>query len=111
MSNKASRNQKWVEKQLYGYFEQQTKEIAHELIWTGLKRGHLKREIESLLIASLDNSIRNNHLKGKIDNMQKKNECWLCGDNNETVNHVINKSRKLTPKEYKLRHGWEGKVI
>ena len=26
--------QKWEEKQLYGYFKQQTREIAHKKIWT-----------------------------------------------------------------------------
>ena len=47
-----SRKQKWEEKQLYGYFKRQTGEISHEKTWTWLRRGNVKREIESLLRAA-----------------------------------------------------------
>ena len=34
----------------------------------------------------------------------------LCGDRNETINH-ISECSKLAQKEYKTRHKWVGKVI
>ena len=33
--------------------------------------------------------IRNNYFKTKIDKTQQNNECRLCGDGDETINHVI----------------------
>ena len=48
-----TRKQKWNEKQLYGYFKQQSDKIAHETTWTWLKNGNLKRKTESLLIAAV----------------------------------------------------------
>ena len=36
--------------------------------------------------------------------------CRLCGDRNETVNH-INEYSNLKQKEYKSRYEWVGKVI
>ena len=49
---KITKKQKWEEKQLYGYFKQQTVEISHEKICTGLTKGNVKKETKSLLIAA-----------------------------------------------------------
>ena len=46
--------------------------ISHEKTWTWLRTGTLKKEIESLLIAAQNNSIRTNYVKANIDMMQKK---------------------------------------
>ena len=43
--------------------------------------------------------------------MQQNCKCWLCGDRDETINHIINECSKLAQKENKTRHGWVGKVI
>ena len=62
-----TRKQKCEEKQLYGYFKQQTNEIALELTRTWLQNGNFKRKTESLLIAAQNNAIGTNYAKGKID--------------------------------------------
>ena len=49
--------------------------------------------------------------KARIDKMQQNSKCWLCGDRDETINHIISKCNKLAQKEYKTRHDWVGKVI
>ena len=43
-----TRKKKWKEKQLYGYFKQQTEEIASKKTWIWIKNGNLKRETEFL---------------------------------------------------------------
>ena len=43
--------------------------------------------------------------------MQQNSKCKLCGDEDETVNHMISKCNKLAQKEYKSRSDWMGKVI
>ena len=94
-----------------GYFLQQTDEISHEKSWTWLRKGNLKRETESLLIAAQNNAIRTNHIKARIDKTQQNSKCRLCGDRDETINHVISECSKLAQKEYKNRHDWAGKMI
>ena len=37
--------------------------------------------------------------------------CKLCGERDETINHIISECSKLAQKEYKTRHDWVGKVI
>ena len=44
-------------KQLYRYFERQAKDIAPEMTWAWLRRGHMKRETEPLLIAAQNDAI------------------------------------------------------
>ena len=78
------------------------------MIWTGLRRGKLKRETEFLLIAAQNNT---NWIKVKIDNTRQNRKCRLCGDRDEAVNYMINECSKLAQKEYKIRHDWVGKVI
>ena len=85
--------------------------ISDKKIWVWLRKGNLKRETESLLIAAQENPIRTNHIKARIDKTQQNNKCRLCGDRDETMNHIISKCRKLAQKEYKTRHNWVGKVI
>ena len=47
----------------------------------------------------------------RIDKTQQNRKCRLCGDRDETINHIISECSKLTQKEYETRHDWVGKVI
>ena len=76
-----------------------------------LRKGNLKRETESFLIAAQNNAIRTNHIKARIDKTQQNSKCRLCGDRKETINYIISEYSKLVQKEYKTRHDWVDKVI
>ena len=87
------------------------KNIAHDQTWTWLRKGNLKRETESLLMAAQNSAIRTNHIKARIDKMQQNSKCRLCGDKDETINHIISECSKLAHQEYRDGHDWVGKVI
>ena len=72
------------------------------------KKGNFKRETESLQIAAQNNGIRT---KARVDKTQQNSNCTLCGDRDETINHIISECSKLPQKEYKMRNEWVGKVI
>ena len=90
-----TRKQKWEGKKLYGHFKRLINNISHQKTWTWLRKGNLKRETESLLIAAQDNAIRTNHIKARIDKTQEKSKCRICGDTDEMINHIINECSKL----------------
>ena len=48
-------------------------------------------------------------MKARIDKLQQNRKCRLCGDKDDTINHIISKCSKLAQKEYKTRHNWVGK--
>ena len=75
-----------------------------------VEEGNFWRETEFLLIAAQNSAIRTNHIKARIDKTQQNSKCRLCGDRDETINHISGCS-KLAQKEYKTRHDWVGKVI
>ena len=62
-------------------------------------------------MAAQNSAIRTNHIKARIDKTQQNSKCRLCGDRDETINHIISECSKLAQKEYKARHEWVGKVI
>ena len=69
---KIIRKQKWEGKQLYGHFKRRTSEISYKTTWTWLRKGNLKRETESLLIAAQNNAIRTNYIKERIHKTQQR---------------------------------------
>ena len=103
--------QKWEEKQLYGCFKRLINNFSHEKTLTWLRKGYFTRETESLLRAAQNNAIRTNRIKAIRDKTQQNSKCSLCGDKNDTINHIISELSKLVQKEYKTRHYWVGKVI
>ena len=73
-----------------------------------MRKGNVQRETESLLIAEQNNAIRTNHIKARINETQQNSKCRLCGDRDETINHIIIECSKLAQKEYKTWHDWLG---
>ena len=60
----------------------------------------LQRKTESPVIAAQKNAIRTNHIKTRIDKTQQNSKCRrLCGDRDETINHIISECSKLAQKE------------
>ena len=84
-----TRKQKWEEKQLHERFKRLINNISHEKAWTWLRKGNSKRETESLLMVAQNSAIRTNHIKAWIDKTQQNSKCRLCGDRDETINHII----------------------
>ena len=93
-----TKKQRREEKQLYGCFKLLTGDISHENTWTWLEKGNLDGETEYLLIAAQNTTIRTNHINPRIDKTQQNSRCSLCGDRNETINHIISESSKLAQK-------------
>ena len=51
----------------YGKFKQQTIDISYEKNWMWPKRGNVKRETESLLIAAPNDGMNTNYMKTRMD--------------------------------------------
>ena len=56
-------------------------------------------------MAAQNSAIRTNHIKARIDQRQQNRKCRLCGDRDETINHIMSECSKLAQKENKAGHG------
>ena len=89
---KITSKHKWEEKQLYGHFKPLTRNFSHE------------RKTYSLLIAAQINALRTNRIKARIDKTQQNSRCMLCGERDETIDHIISEFSKLAKKDDKNVH-------
>ena len=70
-------------------------DISSDKLAGGLNMAtNFQRETESLLIVALNNGIRTNYIKIKIDYMQRNRKCKLCGERVLMVKH-INKNNNV----------------
>ena len=67
----------------------QTKEVRSDQCWAWLQNGDLKRETESLIVATQNQSIRTNLVKEKIDKSQGESLCRLSRKVDENVDHIV----------------------
>ena len=47
----------------------------------------------------------------KIDNSQQNSKYRLCGDRDETMNHITSEFSRLTQRDNKTRYDWVRKMI
>ena len=72
----------------------------------------MKRETESLIVATQNQSIRTNLVKAKIDKKSQGDSlCRVCRKVDERIDHIVSGCSKLALKEYKRRHDNLGKIV
>ena len=74
-------------------------ENSQEKIWTWPRNWNLKKETEFSRTAAQNNAIGTNYIKPKIDYAQKNSKCRLCGNNDQTTNHLVSECSKRAQKE------------
>ena len=88
----------------HGQHLRQTEEFSCSKSWQWLKRGSLKRETESLLVAAQDQALPTNYRKTKIEN-NLSHPCVWCDNRTEgTVTHLVSEWSKRVRSKYKGRH-------
>ena len=90
------RKTKWKEKMLHGQFLRHTEELADKDQWLWLTDGTLKRETESLVMATQEQALITNLVKAKIDKSQEDSRCRMCSNADESINHHLSECSKMT---------------
>ena len=86
---KETRLKNWKSKAMNGQHLRQTEENSAKETWQWMKRGSLKRETESMIIAAQDQALRTNYRKAKIEKSTNVSTCRLCKEKEETVSHIV----------------------
>ena len=70
-----------------------------------------RKEVESLIVAAQNQSIRTNLVKARIDKSQGDFLCRVCKKVDESMDHIVSDCCKLAKKEYKRRYDNLGKIV
>ena len=81
------------------------------LIMVVVKNGDLKKGTGALIMAAQEQAIRTNYVKHHIDKSRDSPTCRMCGEKEETVNHIICECGKLAQEEYKRRHDNVARIV
>jgi len=102
---KLDRLAEWKEKALHGQYPRQIEAVTlSKDTFQWLSRGKLKKETEGLIIAAQDQALRTNAIKCHIDGLGGSPLCRLCGEKEETVDHLVSSCSKIAQTDYKGRH-------
>ena len=108
---KIERKEQWRAKVMHGHFVRQTEEVKGNESWLWLKKGSIKSETESLIMAAQEQALATNLMTARVYQTQEKSKCRMCRRVDENINHIVSECSKLTQREYKRRHDWVGKKI
>ena len=99
------RLKEWKEKALHGQYLREVEPVANKsATFKWIESGMLKKETEGLLVAAQDQALRTNAIKVKIDHQKGSELCRLCGQKEETVDHLVSSCSKIAQTDYKGRH-------
>ena len=110
-SKKEKTLEDWEEKDLHSQYLRQNRKVRSDQCWAWLQNGDLKREIESLIVAAQNRSIRATLVKAKIDESQGDSLCRVCRKVDEIIDHIVSGCSKLAQTKYKRRHDNLGKIV
>ena len=98
-SKKEKKLEDWEEKVLHGQYLRQSKEVRSDQFWAWLQNGDLKRETESLIVATQNQSIGTNLVKEKIDKSQGDSWCRVCRKVDDSIVPIVSGCSKLAQKQ------------
>ena len=64
-----------------------------------MKKGYLKKEIESTIVAAQDEALCTRNLRNMFYRENNESICSVCGTADETVAHIVSEFSKLAQKE------------
>ena len=103
--------EKYEGKPLHGQLIIATEEVRSKRSWDWLKKGYLKKETESTIVAAQELVLGTRNVNVVYgENFQSI--CRACGAADETVAHIVSECSKLAQKEYKqVRHDNVAKML
>ena len=91
-------------KKLHGAFLESIEEVADERTWQWLRAGYLAKSTEAFIFAAQEQALRTRFTSSKVDGEEIETHCRVCGDQIETIPHIVSGCKKLAQTRYKTRH-------
>lgn len=79
--------------------------------WLHRNNFQLRFETESLLCAAQEQALATKYLSSKIWKQGTDVKCCLCGEQNETIHHIVSGCKLLAANQYLHRHNQVGNYV
>ena len=86
---------------MQGQFWKATDNVKGEGSWDWLKKGYLKKETESTIIAAQDQALCTRNTRKNVYGEDIDYKCRVCGTADEAVAHIVSECPKLTQTDNK----------
>ena len=98
---------------MYGQYPKTVKEkdVDHQMINQWLKKAGLKSETDGFVIAALDQAINTNYYRSRMLKDGTAPMCRICGQFQETIDHIVAGCPELAKTEYLHRHNKEATYL
>ena len=92
--------EEYESKVLHGKFKKATEKVKGNKSWDWLKKGFLKKETESTIIAAQDQALCTRNMRKAVYGENVDSTCKVCDSADKTVAHIVVECRKLAHKQY-----------
>ena len=89
----------WKQKQMHGLFVRDKEGVNWDISWQWLAKGDLKGCTEAPLCSAQEQALRTNYRKFHIDENADSPLCRMCGEEGETISHLVSECGKLAQRE------------
>lgn len=106
--------EKWLSKELHGRYPALIKQnhINEKASLDWLRKGHLFPETEGFVMAIQDQVVPTRNYQRYIMKQHiETDKCRMCGEQTESIDHIVSGCTVLAPNEYTKRHDNVGKII
>ena len=94
----------WKQKIMHGQFLRDKEGVDWDRSWHWIAQGDMKGCTEALICSAQEQGLRTNYAKFYIDKSSESPICRMCGENTETISHLVSGCSNLAQREYKRRH-------
>ena len=91
-------------KKLHGKFFNDIKDIAHEKSWQWMRGGFVDKRTEGFVCAAQENVVPTRLYHRTVIKDGSSQECRMCGEEAESVGHLVSHCKVLRQTEFKRRH-------
>ena len=91
-------------KKLHGKFFNDIKDIAHEKSWQWMRGGFVDKRTEGFVCAAQENVVPTRLYHRTVIKDGSSQECRMCGEEAESVGHLVSHCKSLRQTEFKRRH-------
>ena len=111
-SNDNSRTERWQDKALHGKFHQNISKIADlNKSYQWLEKTNIRDNTEALIMAAQEQALKTRAIEAKIYHTRQDSKCRLCGENDETIQHIVSGCKKLAGTAYTERHNQVALIV